>query len=324
MKTLFIAVGILTAQLVSAQRITTQYDCDYCIISQGASAADIGMTSVRYDMRYLRLADVFEGSTKVANTSDALETYVTHQFAFTYKFIDNISASLIVPFSSRSSSSNGDMLHSVNVSAQQPQHHTSGAYSMYVSGLTDMYVVGRWRFLTDEFETYALSLTAGVKLPTGSTTTKNSDGELVHPHLQLGSGSTDPLVGLDLWYSFGDLSLLSNVLTMFPSQGAQNYQFGTMVKYNLGARYPVWEGRDMSSFSVLAGAAGYWHAKEKASGVVDDNTGGNTIYLYPGIQYNYNKNIALEATAYMPIVHNLNGTQLGDSFLVTAGVQYAF
>jgi hypothetical protein len=103
--------------------------CDYCIASQGISPVEVGSTGARYDLRYLRLQDMYEAGKKTGNPSNDIETYVTHQFSFYYHITGSLSASLFVPFSSRSASGSGeaphDPLDSMNVrhSSQEPQHH---------------------------------------------------------------------------------------------------------------------------------------------------------------------------------------------------------
>ena len=68
---------------------------------------------------------------------------------------------------------------------------------------------------------------------------------------------------------------------------------------------------------------GEWHDKQRAAGVSDPNSGGNTIYLSPGLRLTV-ENWSSYVTVGVPIVKELNGIQPTPAWRVLAGVAAAF
>src|SRR5690348_8610038 len=77
--------------------------CDYCIAAQGISPVELGSSGIRYDFRHLRLAKVYQGSSKVDNPQGLVESFTTHQIGFNYRPAEDLTFSLLVPITWRSS-----------------------------------------------------------------------------------------------------------------------------------------------------------------------------------------------------------------------------
>jgi len=303
--------------------------CDYCISSQGISPVEVGSTGARYDARYLYLGKMYDDGQEIVNSSDAQETYITHQVSMYYHIGGKFSASLYLPFVNRSQIGNGEpprgSLDNSIVSSQTPQHGTmTEPYHDQVSGLSDIAIYGRYRLFDDEASSFFMTVSAGVKLPTGATNAINDEGELLNPHIQAGTGSTDPLLGLDMFYGGGDYSISLNLMSCYPTKGAQNYQFGTMLNYSINGKYNLLNFGDMNSIIAAFGVSGELHAGETMNGEAVANTGGNTTYIFPGIQLLIGSMFTFDLSYHIPIVHELKGTQLGESYKVMAGAQYLF
>ncbi|HEY6172404.1 MAG TPA: transporter [Candidatus Kapabacteria bacterium] len=303
--------------------------CDYCISSQGISPVEVGSSGARYDARYLYLGKMYDDGKEIVNSSDAQETYITHQVSMYYHIGDKFSASLYLPFVNRSESGKGEQPHgslpNSIVSSQSPQHGTmTHSYHNQVNGLSDLAVFGRYRVFDDEQSSFFMTVIAGVKLPTGATNAINDEGELLNPHIQAGTGSTDPLLGLDMFYGGGDYSFSLNLMSCYPTMGAQNYQFGTMLNYSINGKYNLLNFGEMNSIIAAFGVSGELHAQESMNGEAVVNTGGNTTYLFPGVQLLVGSMLTFDLSYHIPIVHELKGTQLGESYKVMAGAQYLF
>ena len=61
--------------------------------------------------------------------------------------------------------------------------------------MSDVRVIGRYQFAAVSEQGHAAGVQFGLKLPTGSTTVRNSDGVLAERSLQPGSGTTDLILG---------------------------------------------------------------------------------------------------------------------------------
>src|SRR5690606_28715741 len=86
-------------------------------------------------------------------------------------------------------------------------------------------------------------LNFGIKLPTGDFDVENGDGALAERSLQPGTGTTDLLVGgyfqqaLPLWRA----SWFAQVLYQHPLNSRDNYEPGSRLHIDIGARYEVVE-----------------------------------------------------------------------------------
>jgi hypothetical protein len=68
---------------------------------------------------------------------------------------------------------------------------------------------------------------------------------------------------------------------------------------------------------------GEWHDKEVTAGISDPNTGGNTVYLSPGVRLSVN-NVSGFVSVGIPVANNLNGLQSSPDYRVVTGISAAF
>jgi hypothetical protein len=68
---------------------------------------------------------------------------------------------------------------------------------------------------------------------------------------------------------------------------------------------------------------GEWHDKQVIAGIVDPNSGGNTVYLAPGLRVGYG-DVSGFASIGVPIVNHMNGLQSKPDYRVVAGVAATF
>jgi hypothetical protein len=68
---------------------------------------------------------------------------------------------------------------------------------------------------------------------------------------------------------------------------------------------------------------GEWHAKEVQSGVIDPNSGGNTLYLAPGLRLSKD-NWSSFLSVGIPIINDLNGIQAEPEIRVVTGLSITF
>ena len=70
------------------------------------------------------------------------------------------------------------------------------------------------------------------------------------------------------------------------------------------------------------GVRGEWRGYELQDGRRIDNSGGDVTYLAPGMQVFFSPRVSFDATVWIPFIHALNGSQLGETVKVLAGFQY--
>ena len=229
------------------------------------------------------------------------------------------------------------------------------------AGLGDMTVLGQARFFNNAASGTEVALLLGVRLPTGRTDVRDRQGERFETEFQPGSGSVDPLLGMAFTQRFGAWSFDSNVLYAFAGEGAQQTNLGDRFQYNTAVSYrlvgsalapaltiaPVHlrtrpqggdgpgHKHDHSHEGVPAKPTpqwlvdlvlelnGEWHDKQVVAGVVDPNSGGNTVYLSPGLRVGYG-NVSGFASVGVPIVNHMNGLQSKPDYRVVTGVAATF
>ena len=195
-------------------------------------------------------------------------------------------------------------------------------------GLGDALFLTKWRFYKRDqpLGTFHLATELGVKAPTGAHDLEDTDGRPLPPALQRGSGSWDPMANLIMtyvpaagrgrWVFTGDIGVRLTTESNTVEVGNQ-VGYDGMVKYRVHpVRHP---GRD--TFLLLE-INGRWQDRARVGGGLTSDSGGHVVYLSPGIQFLVRRNLILEGGVQVPVMHDLNGTQLAPSARVLAGVRY--
>jgi hypothetical protein len=198
------------------------------------------------------------------------------------------------------------------------------------SGLGDATALGLYRFYGGE--TTNLSLLFGLKLPTGDTgqtgfrdevfvrridtgvipddhgheeeAGHGHAGNRLETHQQPGSGSYDPIVGLAFSRALGMFNLDSSLVYTFVNEGSQDSNLGDRLRYNLALAYPA-----TASLDLVAELNGEWRDREERDGVEIGNSGGNHVYLSPGIRYRSGSGWSVSLSYGASVYENLHGFQ---------------
>lgn len=310
MQYLFVLMLVCICRSASAQSENLVSRCDFCLCSQGISPLELGGSAVRFDVRYTRLATPLEHGVRVTNPTNVAETYLTNQLSFTYGLAHNLSAIVIVPYARKTESFNDPEI---------------GARSFQTEGLGDLSLLARYNILADhEFaDTRILSVTGGFKFATGRTDLLDGD-EPADADLQLGTGTTDVLVGAGYLLGFEHWSISTNVLTGIRGfgTGANGHVYGNNLNYDVTGRYQFFQSEsERTLFGALA-LRGEWRGMEIEDGQKIDNSGGNVLYAAPGLQFFYTPAIVVDAAIWIPVSYQLNGSQLGETVKLLAGLQW--
>ena len=206
-------------------------------------------------------------------------------------------------------------------------------------GIGDLTLFAQYRFLKNEKHNLHAALLTGLKIPTGVRRTKGSDGDIFEADEQPGSGSWDPLIGLAVSKKIGNFSFHTNGFYKFVTNGSQGSNLGDVVNYNLAASYRVnnnwiynlnenWQNnnqKDKLSFDLILETNGTWSQKPNTfHGFVDENHGGNIIFLSPGFRCSYDKKWIYYISAGFPIIENLNGRQRAPDIRLVGGITRVF
>ena len=215
-------------------------------------------------------------------------------------------------------------------------------------GIGDLTLFGQYRFYGQNTGLQA-SLLTGIKTPTGRTGERDDQGELFEAEFQPGSGSWDPMLGLALSQAQGRWSVDGNVLYTIATEGTQHTDLGDRFHYNGAVTYRLLGGDAETSHKTAMNHShhghshhhqhalspeglvidavlelnGEWQAKQNISGETDPNSGGNVVYLSPGIRIASNRWSGF-ATVGIPIINDLNGLQSEPTYRLFGGVLVGF
>jgi hypothetical protein len=320
---------IVIAALAGAVFLTGLGDagfaCDFCLLSQGISPLDtMKGTGIKISERYTVLDQVYQGTSEKANPG-AKETHWTTELTGFYGITPEFMLMAVVPY--KNGMTTGELMQNPDGTLDLD---TGGAGR--ASGLGDVALMGRYTFLKKETPetTTVMAGVAGVKLPTGGTSARTRSGEFLDSHLQAGTGSTDYLLGLSFSHSLKRFSLSANLLGTIAGSGkfgTTEHEFGNSMNYDVTAKYRLipeaFSPMKPQLFAAL-GLNGEAREREKEDHVAVPDSGGNTVYLSPGLQLVLAPHWIAELSYQRAIHHNLYGTQLGETYKVITGVTYLF
>jgi hypothetical protein len=258
-----------------------------------------------------------------------------------YGVTEDFTISLRLPFVRRTGIREGAHEHGAGGVAMNTVERRGEA-----SGVGDLLLLGQWRFLKEPVVAPEAALLAGVKLPSGQTDIRDRSGRRFETEFQPGSGSTDPLIGLALTRQFGPWSLDGNILHQFATAGAQRTNLGDRFVYNAALSYRLFGHSEAGHVHVhddghvhvhepeqpasptftldgILEMNGRWEGQEQIAGVRDPNTGGNVVYLSPGLRASYG-NMSGFVSVGVPIVNDPNGLQSKPAYQVASGIALSF
>lgn len=303
----------------------TSYACDYCLISQGISPLETSKgIGIRVEQRFTRISKEFnDHSNEIPK-----ESHWTTQFTFYYSLNSKLTFVSVLPIVYRESTSGANDLYTL-----AKPIHGSGEVSGSSFGFGDATFLARYKFYQRHTlrTTFSGALQAGLKIPLGSTNSKNDNGQVLDPHLQPGTGSVDFATGLSTSFAYKRVNLFTNLLLVLPTQGevgTESYQFGKNLNFDTSFSLRLNKNQfSGTNFFHSLGLVGEVHAKEKQAKVTLSNTGGRTIYFTTGLRVQF-QNLFLpisnfETSVWIPFQYSLNGEQIGETVKVFFGLTYS-
>lgn len=172
--------------------------------------------------------------------------------------------------------------------------------------LGDVRVIGRYQFAGIPEHDYAAGVQFGLKLPTGSTEARNSDGTLAERSLQPGSGTTDLILGA--YYS---APLSKNSGSWFIQGMAtsalnrhDNYRPGTTLTLNTGLNYALTD-----QVGALLQLNLSHRERDRGAQAEPEKTGSTQVFVSPGISLALTRSARLYGFVQLPVYQKVNGVQ---------------
>tara|TARA_R110000868_G_scaffold80512_8_gene228772 strand:+ start:585 stop:1466 length:882 start_codon:yes stop_codon:yes gene_type:complete len=199
--------------------------------------------------------------------------------------------------------------------------------SRHASGFGDSRLFARYTIIRSDApgRTFRIAPFLGVELPSGNDNDRDNLGALPRP-LQAGSGSWDPFGGVVLTYQTLDYQIDAQAGYQL-NTAANGFSFGDQAQLDASIQYRLWP-RTLSAktegffYGVLEGNL-FHQNRNRIGGVSDNDSGGTTLFVSPGIQYVTRRWIA-EAIVQVPMLQDLNGAALKDDFILRVGLRVNF
>jgi hypothetical protein len=194
-------------------------------------------------------------------------------------------------------------------------------------GLGDFSLFGRYTVYQRDWpgRTLRIAPFAGFKAPTGNDNSSDNLGRLPFS-VQPGSGSWDAFGGLVTTWQTLDYQVDGQI--SYRGNGTANgFAAGDLVRLDASLQYRLWPGTLSSDvpgflYGVLESNLLY-QAKNRINNQIDQNSGGTRWFFTPGLQY-VTRRWVLEAAVQIPVVQQLHGTALENSYIVQAGFRVNF
>ncbi|KAF3983015.1 MAG: transporter [Methylococcales symbiont of Hymedesmia sp. n. MRB-2018] len=217
--------------------------------------------------------------------------------------------------------------------SDEPDHHHDEPAEIEslgnVEGIGDLTVFGQYRF----FQNKGIHVSAlfGIKAPTGKTNRHSANGEeLLETEFQPGSGSWDGIMGFALTQQFDAFSIAASTVYTVTSEGTQETDLGDIFSYNAALSYRLFGSQGLSyqtpkfALDTILEINGEWRDQEQTYGKKDNNSGGNVIYISPGLRITASKYINLGASFGIPIVRDTNGDQVEPDYRIISSINVNF
>ena len=168
--------------------------------------------------------------------------------------------------------------------------------------LGDVRVIGKYKPAANN-----VGLRFGLKLPTGDYDIANSDGEEAERSLQPGTGTTDAILGV--YYNNHSLKSPSSWFADANIQQALNKRAGFKPGQHLtldgGYHYAA-----NHKVGLMVQLNGLIKGKDKGGNAEPNDSGGEFIFLSPGISMMVSSSVQLYAFLQQPLYQRVNGVQL--------------
>lgn len=322
------------------------------IFTIGAGTLDQGQFAFSVFVDYLRLKQL-KNPTLLANIGNdvhGLQTVESRVLALAVGITNDFTVSVRLPWVRRTGILEGVQEDPADPATVRDRGNTSG--------FGDVTVLGQYRFLNSRVSGTQAAVLFGAKAPTGATNLVDPFGETFEAEFQPGSGSWDGLFGVAFSQQlYPALSFHANVLAIATRTGTQDTNLGSRFLYNGALAYRLFgetasephshdpraayahAGQDHSrmvtktpmvaaphghvAVDALLEINGEWHEKQRTFGIADPNSGGNTVFISPGLRLTV-ENWSSYVMVGIPVGKDYNGIQATPTWRVLAGVSAVF
>ncbi len=224
-----------------------------------------------------------------------------------YGITNNISITLQLPYVERR--------------ARQVEEHDFLGQHEKSTGIGDVITFGKYRFYNKLISATAI---LGIKAPTGQTDERDRTGHRFEPEEQPGTGSTDWIFGMAVNKNLGHFTIDGSILYQLKGSGAQDYEFGDIVRANLEGAYTIKERDKYPGLELLAGINAQFAEKDHHNAERISDSGGTTVFFSPGLSSELTGSLNTSVSVMFPILQNLGRDHQEVDYNILFSIGYSF
>jgi len=245
---------------------------------------------------------------------DALRTSLVTGIQLSYGVVENFQLSIATGWY------RGEDLREAHFESGVVDYHDSGD----VTGMTDLWVTGKYRFLRGPYGSWAVY--GGLKFPTGDDQERgNGETEPLDPSLQPGSGAYDFLIGTaySIWVT-RKITLDSSAQYIHRTEN-NGFKIGDRADGGVAIAYQLMEEpTDFPRVNVFGEANVRYLMKNEEDGEPEENSGGTVLFLSPGVRAGFTKHVSFAVAVRFPVVQALRQPQQDTLFQVATELAFSF
>lgn len=242
---------------------------------------------------------------------ESLDYDLTNYLALSYGVLKNLTMGISIPYVNIS-----------NIRGAFPNKQTQDLEVVKEgssTGLGDANLYGLWKLKEFEKSKVAFATLMGLNMPTGRTHAKGVKG-VFSAGDQPGSGAWSPLIGLIVSQSKDKFLWAVNAVYTRTTRGTQQTTLGSTYTYNIAGVYQLYKSKNNDLDGILE-LNGEYANKDNIKGVLDNNSGGHSLFLTPGFRGNLGGSISLYLGITLPVIQNLNGSQVHYKYGIISGIE---
>jgi len=276
----------------------------------GLPGAETGALQISLGYDYNRLKTLKIGSEQL---DDGLRERITHSILLQTGYTLNKRLSIDLVFSF----------------VRQERHIFTpfGTNSTITNGVGDGVLLIKYNVLPESSKAIFLVGT-GPKIPFGSTNKVSNSGIVLPADLQPGSGAWDAIFWSSFSHALGFRRSMSFIATATYKATGVNHDYLGSIAYEFGNELQIIAG--IADQFVIGSTLWdpslsfrYRNAqRDKNNGVEIDATGGDWVFLLPGLTYNVSQAMLVNFTMEIPLYSFVNNTQLTPTTRFTIGMYY--
>ncbi len=262
---------------------------------------------LRYDLN--SLDDLIQNGEKLDNNINFRSTH-TVMLQVSYGLFKNFTISVLTPY----------------VWLNEEVTAFSGEQRYQSSGLGDLMITGSYSIINTNSTNIGLG--GGIKLGNGKTKIEGSDGFVLPPTLQPGTGSTDYILFASFNHQLAIRKQAKVDGSVFKQFNTESSSFASFSSYKFGNSwqfFTTYYDQFLIGgliFTPSIGLRGRVADEDEINSNLNNNTGGFWLSLTPGIGADITKKLAISVNENIPIYRSLNGFQLTTTHRLILSLRY--